>query len=137
MLNEKLKQARIDRGLKQSDVAAQLDCSSTSLTHWESGKVNPPLKQLEKICEIYGLTPLDLLDHTPTMGEIYKIVQKPLSERAYEEMVALAFSKDVTGWVDDETDPQEEELMRLFRSLYDEEKSVVLRMMRGLTDVSR
>ncbi len=132
MLNEKLKQARLDRGLKQSDVASQVGCSPTSFTHWENGKVNPPLEQLEKACDIYGVTPLDLLDHRPTMNEIYQIACKPISTRTYEEQVALAFSKDVSGWKPDMMDPKEEELLRLYRVLPDEEKDVVLRMVRGL-----
>ena len=44
----------------------------------------------------------------------------------------LAFSKDVSGWIPDEKDAGEEELLRLYRSLHDEEKDVVLRMVRGL-----
>ena len=132
MLHEKLKQARMDRGLKQSDVASQIGCATTSFTHWENGRVNPPLEQLEKVCGIYGISPLDLLDHRPTMGEIYRIACKALAERTYEENVAIAFSKDVSGWVPDEKDPKEEELVRMYRNLPDVEKDVVFRMLRGL-----
>ena len=132
-LHDKLKEARIKKGLKQSDVASQIGCASTSFTNWESGKVNPPLEQLQKICGIYGISPLDLLDHVPTFNEVYDALQKPVAERTYIEQVAIAFSGEIDGWVGgSESSPDEEELVRLFRRLDKPEQKVVLRMLRGL-----
>lgn len=134
-LHENLKSARVSKGLKQSDVAKELACAATSFTNWESGKVNPPLEQLEKACAIYGISPLDLLDHHPTMNDLYHIVQKPISDRSYEEQVALAFSAEVEGFIDEEsssTSYEEEELIRIYRGLEQPERAIVLKMMRGL-----
>ena len=135
MLHEKLKAARVNNSLKQSDVASQLGCASTSFTNWENGKVNPPLEQLEKMCAIYNISPLDLLSHRPTMNDLYHIVQKPISDRTYEEQVALAFSAEVEGFIDEEsssTSYEEEELIRIYRGLEQSERTTVLKMMRGL-----
>ena len=132
MINERLKAIRTKLNLKQSDVASQLSCASTSFTNWESGKINPPLEQLEKMCTIYGISPLELLDHRPTMNEIYKIAQKPVNERTYEENIALAFCGDVTGWVTNDSSADEEEVIRIYQLLTPDEKKTVLKMLKGL-----
>ena len=140
MLHDKLKAVRIKNSLKQSEVASQIGCASTSFTNWESGKVNPPLEQLEKICTFYGIDPLDLLTHRPTMEEIKRIANLPYTGRTYEETVALNVcgsvfpdspdSPDSTG---DEHTPDEDEVLRIYKGLKPDEKQFVLRMLRGLT----
>ena len=132
MISEKLKETRTKLGLKQSEVAERLGCASTSLTHWENGKVNPPLEMLEKVCGVYGISPLDLLNHYPTMNEIHRILQKPISSRTYEESVALAFCGEITGWVSDETTPDEEEILRVYRRLDDPTKAIVIKIIGAL-----
>ena len=52
---EKLKAARLNKGLKQSEVAEKLDCAPTSLTNWENDKVQPSLDVLSKLCEVYEI----------------------------------------------------------------------------------
>ena len=132
MISEKLKKTRTKLGLKQSEVAERLGCASTSLTHWENGKVNPPLEMLEKVCGVYGISPLDLLNHYPTMNEIHRILQKPISSRTYEESVALAFCGEITGWGSDETTPDEEEILRIYRRLDDSTKAIVIKIISAL-----
>lgn len=92
---ENLKNARINKGLKQSEVAEKLDCAPTSLTNWENGKVAPSLEVLSKLCEIYEISPLSLLDKEYKYNDIYAISQKPVSKRTYEEQIALNFSEPI------------------------------------------
>ena len=132
MISEKLRKTRTKLGFKQSEVAERLGCAPTSLTHWENGKVNPPFEMLEKVCGVYGISPLDLLDHYPTMNEIHGILQKPISSRTYEESVALAFCGEITGWVSDETTPDEEEILRVYRRLDDSTKAIVIKIISAL-----
>ena len=132
MVHEKLKQARIAHNLKQSEVAQQIGCASTSFTNWESGKINPPLEQLEKLCVIYGISPLDLLPRRPTLSDIYEIAKLPLAGRTYDETIALTFCGDVTGWTTDDHTPDEYELLALYMKLTKAEKDIILRMLRGL-----
>ena len=132
MLHEKLKAARIERKLKQSEVAALLGCASTSFTNWETGRVNPPLEQLERICVIYGISPLDLLTRRPSLADIHEIANLPLAGRSYEETVALTFCGEVLGRADESLTTDEDEILRIFRSLSDQEKTFVLKMLRGL-----
>ena len=90
---DKLRDARNALGLKQSDVAKQLDCAPTSLTNWENGKVQPSLDVLSRICSIYGISPLSLLDREYSYSDIVEIAGKPVPDRTYEEQIALNFSE--------------------------------------------
>jgi len=87
-----LRQARAIAGLKQSDVAAELDCAATSLTNWENDKVQPSFEILSKLCQVYGISPLSLLNKEYKYADIVEIADKPIVERTYEEQIALNFS---------------------------------------------
>lgn len=92
---EKLKTARLNKGLKQSDVAEKLDCAPTSLTNWENDKVQPSLDVLSRLCEVYEISPLSLLDRKFEYRDIVAISGKPVPERTYEEQIALNFSEPI------------------------------------------
>lgn len=93
--NEKLRDARTAKDLKQSDVAEKLDCAPTSLTNWEKGKVQPSLDVLSHLCKIYGISPLSLLAREYSYSDIVAISEKPVPKRTYEEQIALNFSYDI------------------------------------------
>lgn len=92
---ENLRNARNRKSLKQSEVAEKLGCAATSLTNWESGKVMPSLEVLDKLCEIYEISPLSLLDKEYGYYDIVAISEKPVGQRTYEEQVALNFSHSI------------------------------------------
>lgn len=92
---EKLKAARLNKGLKQSEVAEKLDCAPTSLTNWENDKVQPSLDVLSKLCEVYEISPLSILDRRFEYSDIVAIAKKPVPERTYEEQIALNFSEPI------------------------------------------
>jgi len=92
---ERLRDARIKKGLKQKEVADVLDCAATSLTNWEKGTIQPPLEKLAGLCEVLEISALDLLDRRYNYGDILAIAQKPYKERSYEEQVALNFSGSI------------------------------------------
>ena len=94
-LGEKLKEARLNKGLKQSDVAERLGCAPTSLTNWENGKVNPSFDVLSRLCSIYDIAPLSLLAGNYSYEDIVAIAGKPVPERSYEEQLALNFSEPI------------------------------------------
>jgi len=94
-LGEKLRAARTRKGMKQSDVAALLDCAPTSLTNWENGKVQPSVEVLARLCEVLDVSPLDLLSRKYTYEEIVRISGKAAYERTYEEQIALNFSRAI------------------------------------------
>lgn len=92
---EKLKNARMNKGMKQSEVAEILNCAPTSLTNWENGKVQPSLDVLSKLCEVYEVSPLSLLDKEYEYSDIAAIAGKPVPARTYEEQIALNFSEPI------------------------------------------
>lgn len=92
---EKLKSARMNKGMKQSEVAEILNCAPTSLTNWENGKVQPSLDVLSKLCEVYEISPLSLLDREYEYSDIVAIASKPVPARSYEEQIALNFAEPI------------------------------------------
>lgn len=84
---DKLRDARNATGLEQSEVAKQLDCAPTSLTNWKNGKVQPSLDVLSRICSIYNISLLSLLDREYSYNDIVEIAGKPVPERTYEELL--------------------------------------------------
>lgn len=94
-IGEKLKEARLAKGLKQSDVASKLGCAATSLTNWEKGKVNPSLEVLSSLCQIYEISALSLLSKKYRYEDLVAIADKPVPDRSYEEQVALNFSQPI------------------------------------------
>ena len=91
MFGENLRQARSRKNMKQTEVAELLGCAPTSLTNWENGKVQPSLDVLSRICAIYEISPLSLLEKEYSFDELAAISGKHVNERSYEEHIALNF----------------------------------------------
>jgi tetratricopeptide (TPR) repeat protein/DNA-binding XRE family transcriptional regulator len=58
--NERLRQHRLERGWRQSDVAEQLDVSITTVQRWERGIQQPSLYYRARLCELFGLSAQEL-----------------------------------------------------------------------------
>lgn len=56
MLNERLKNLRLAKGLTLQQVGDSFGISKVSVSTWESGKTNPGRKRLEQLAELYGTT---------------------------------------------------------------------------------
>ena len=56
MLRISLKSARINAGLRQTDVAVTLGVSRKTVAAWENGKAMPSVDKVEPLCNLYGLT---------------------------------------------------------------------------------
>ena len=54
MLNERLKNLRLAKGLTPQQVGDAFGISKVSVSTWESGKTNPDQKKLEKLAELFG-----------------------------------------------------------------------------------
>jgi transcriptional regulator with XRE-family HTH domain len=73
-----LKKARLDASLTQNEVAAKFGFSSAQyVSNWERGLAAPPLENLVKLIELYGLDPNRLTK------EILD-VQKRIFQRQFE-----------------------------------------------------
>jgi transcriptional regulator with XRE-family HTH domain len=56
MLNEKLKNLRLAKGLTLQQVGDVFGISKVSVSTWESGKTNPSRKRLEQLADLFGTT---------------------------------------------------------------------------------
>lgn len=82
----RLKQSRLDKQLKQSDVALNLNVKSNTISNWENGKSNPDIDTLFLLCEIYGISCIDLLE------EAYESERsRPISVTKAERDMIAAF----------------------------------------------
>jgi transcriptional regulator with XRE-family HTH domain len=54
MLNERLKNLRLAKGMTLQQVGDAFGISKVSVSTWESGKTNPDHKKLEKLAELFG-----------------------------------------------------------------------------------
>src|SRR5690349_17487967 len=58
--NEYLRQRRLERNWRQSDVAEQLDVSLITVQRWERGFQQPSLYYRAKLCDLFGLSAQEL-----------------------------------------------------------------------------
>lgn len=53
---ERLKALRIEKGLKQRELAQALNTTQRKISYWESEKIEPDLAALWKLSEYFGVT---------------------------------------------------------------------------------
>lgn len=49
-----IKAARINKGLKQSDVAKALNVTQKTVGSWEQYRTKPSIDKVEQLCELFG-----------------------------------------------------------------------------------
>lgn len=69
---DRIKAARIQKNLTQRSMSEKLNINLRTYQKYESGEISPPLKQIEKISEILGVSP-DLLINITTIDIQSKI----------------------------------------------------------------
>lgn len=50
-----IKAARVNKGLRQSDMAIALHVTKKTVSSWETGKARPTLDKVEPICALLGV----------------------------------------------------------------------------------
>lgn len=55
MFNEKLKDARKQKGLLQSELGKLIGVRTQTISNWETGKSEPNLEKINKLCEILNV----------------------------------------------------------------------------------
>jgi transcriptional regulator with XRE-family HTH domain len=77
MLNERLKNLRLAKGLTLQQVGDTFGISKASISSWESGRSNPDHKKLETLAELLGTTVQFLIagniDHTTRTSPATKV----------------------------------------------------------------
>ena len=56
MLNKRIKQLRIERGLSQVDLAEKLGVSKQSISNWENDNIQPSIEMLLKISRVFSVS---------------------------------------------------------------------------------
>lgn len=57
MFGSKLKAARMEKEIKQSDLAEYLGVKNTTISNWEKGVSNPDIEYVSSICKILDVAP--------------------------------------------------------------------------------
>lgn len=68
-INEKLKEARLNSGLTQDQVAEKIMVSRQTISHWENGKSLPDIVSVLNISDLYQISLDELLKGDPRMKE--------------------------------------------------------------------
>lgn len=53
---KRLKELRIEKGLKQEEIATKLGVTQRKVSYWETGKIEPDLLHLGKIAEFFDVS---------------------------------------------------------------------------------
>ncbi len=70
---QKFKHLRVDRDLKQKDVAAVCGVSDATVGHWENGLRDMKIDSIIKLCNFYNISPEYIFGFTEK--------QKPLPKK--------------------------------------------------------
>lgn len=136
-LISQLKEGRINKGLKQSDVATKIGVKGNTLSNYENGVSEPDIDTFCALCDIYGLDAAELLGEAYGLGvqgsdfaikpsEIEhikkyreldshgkKMVDFTLNEEWERSTNIISFTQTVKAAHNDyENDPEEQEKMK-------------------------
>lgn len=64
----RIKELRISRGMKQSDLANLLKCAPTAISKYENGQLEINSALIRKLCDIFDCTADYLIGRSPTGG---------------------------------------------------------------------
>ena len=73
-IGNKLKILRKGRKITQQDLADRLDINRSSISNYETNRRTPPLKELQKICDFFGVG-LDYFG-VVTKNDVYDLISR-------------------------------------------------------------
>lgn len=56
MLNERIRQLRLERNLSQVDLAKKLNVTKQSVSNWENDNIQPSIEMLVKLAEAFSVS---------------------------------------------------------------------------------
>lgn len=93
MLAEKLKQARVDKGYSQDEVADRLKISRPTISKWENGKAYPDLYNFKLLCNLYDLPADSLLKDDEKFKDLFVQEEEKDEDITKEQMEREAYNK--------------------------------------------
>lgn len=107
-IGRRIKVLRKEKGLGQNELASNLGVTRGSVANYESETNYPSIEILYKLCEIFGVTPNDiLLDETNSTGD---------TEQPYKKTIVKTYATRDRGLYD-ELDALWQEVERLNKEL--------------------
>lgn len=90
MLKDKIKKARLNIGLTQSEVAEKLGVAQAQYARWENGGRNPKDETVEKLAEIFGTSFEILKGRDDGLEEIVSLLREyELTEKEKKEIISV------------------------------------------------
>lgn len=86
-LGTRIKNLRVEKGLSQEALAAQLEISRQAIAKWESGQSRPSTANLLTLCEVFGVPLGELVAGEGPDGEAPAPAQQP--RRSWKMQAAL------------------------------------------------
>ena len=93
----RLKEIRLQKGLKASEVAEKLSITNNSLSEWELGKRIPPCEKIIQLADFYGVS-VDYLLGRDIGGEVQVGSFKPISKSTLSIHHGRPVWIDGIGW---------------------------------------
>ncbi len=75
-LSENMRILRVMSNLSQKTFAEKIGRSQNTVSNWESGKISPDVDSVEKMCEIFDISPNELFGWQPCIK-----IEQYLSEK--------------------------------------------------------
>lgn len=88
----RIKELRVQRGLKQTDLCKQLGVTQGALSGWENENYEPDIKALKKMSEIFGVS----------VDYILCLTDEPSPKPENETLVALSAPRGYDRLTEDE-----------------------------------
>lgn len=70
MINEKIRELRIDHNLSQLDLANKIESNQRQISKWENGVIEPNIESLVKLADYFEVTTDYLLGRSNDVGVI-------------------------------------------------------------------
>ena len=149
-IGKRLKNARLNRHFTQAEVAKRLGCTYQAISNYERGTSRIDSNTLFRLCEIYGITPIDLM-RTPmwddSMLSDYHKAKTDVEKMRYFDMwgVPAELMADYNELVEpEEIAPGEQALtegektlLELFRKIPSDQQEMVLQMIRAALNAAK
>jgi transcriptional regulator with XRE-family HTH domain len=132
-IGDKIKETRIKRGLKQSDLAEKAGISRVAIGNYERNDRQPGTEQIEKIANALEVSPVDLMGwgYWDKKTNIEQVVSKTNDFENYLSTLGYTVQDigEVTKWhYEDETDEQG---VVIGRSQVEDESDLSVKVIRG------
>ena len=99
-LPEYLHRLRMEHGYKQSEIADMLGIIQQTYSHYETGRITPPLRTLHMLAELYGVSIDDMMQRSAaqdrSLGKESNYISDRISDSEYFSDISYKDSKYVS-----------------------------------------